>query len=294
MSGSSLGPLSRDSRNGTGWHALTGVHYLPATAHGSGRADLSSSHARSVPEAPDPEYLARALFSALDIARSAHFAQRDWESALRRIDAILAAYRALERSAEEIASTRMKRANVLERLGRFGEAKADLEDCLQVFHNDPARKAQVLSSLAILFNKQGDVPQTIIQERRALALCEQLPAPRDRALSHGNLASYLERSGTPSALAESPRHRLAALVYRIISGLGQDLQGSLHNYAIRFRLALETGTPLAVPRVAELLADPAFRPLDAWLRQRQADPEEVQAAVDQVLEQSRQAALEQE
>ena len=49
-----------------------------------------------------------------------------------------------------------------------------------------------------------------------------------------------------------------------------------------------------MPRVAELLADPAFRPLDDWLRQRQADVGEVQAAVDQFLDQARQLALEQE
>ena len=41
-----------------------------------------------VPEAPDPEFLARALIGALDIASEAHFAQKDWEPALRRIDAV--------------------------------------------------------------------------------------------------------------------------------------------------------------------------------------------------------------
>ena len=128
------------------------------------------------------------------------------------------------------------------------------------------QESQVLGSLASLFDEQGDVRQAITQERRALALCEQLPDPRDRAISHHNLAIYLERSGTPSALAESSRHQLAALVYRLVSGLGQDLQTSLHNYAIGFRRAHAAGTPLVVPRVAELLADPAFRPLEEWLR----------------------------
>ena len=48
-----------------------------------------------------------------------------------------------------------------------------------------------------------------------------------------------------------------------------------------------------MPRVAELLAAPAFDPLDQWLRQRQVDLVELQAAVDQVLEQVRQGTLEQ-
>jgi hypothetical protein len=38
-------------------------------------------------------------------------------------------------------------------------------------------------------------------------------------------------------------------------------------------------------------ADPAFAPLEQWLRLRQMDPTELQAAVDQYLDQARQAAL---
>ena len=196
-----------------------------------------------VPEAPDPEYLARTLISALDIAKHADRALNDWESALRRTDAVLEVKRALHRPAEDIAGSRMNRAVELGSLGRFGEAKAELEECLQVFQNDPARRAKVLGSLADLFDEQGDVPQAIAQQRRALALREQLPDPSDRAISHNNLAIYLERSGTPSALAESSRHQLAALVYRLVSGLGQDLQISLHNYAIDFRRAHAAGSP---------------------------------------------------
>lgn len=45
---------------------------------------------------------------------------------------------------------------------------------------------------------------------------------------------------------------------------------------------------LTVPRVAELMTDPAFHQLADWLRQRQAD---VQAAVDQALDMAQQAAL---
>ena len=95
-------------------------------------------------------------------------------------------------------------------------------------------------------------------------------------------------------MAESPRHQLAALVYRLVSGLGQGLQTSLRNYGIDFRRADAAGAPLTVPRVAELLADPAFRPLDDWLRQRQVKIAELQAAVDQFLDQARQASMKKE
>jgi len=289
--GSELEALRIDIEQGQAAQALPEVEARLAQVEAWWQQHRSG---RRVPEAPDPEVLARALISALDIARESHFAQRDWEPALRRSDAILEVKRALERPAEDIANDRMNRANVLSQLRRFGEAKVELEDCLQVFQNDPTRSARTLGSLADLFDKQGDVAQAITQQRRALALCEQLPDPVDRAGSHYNLANYLERSGTPSALAESPRHQLAALIYRLVSGLGQDLQSSLRNYAIDFRRAHDAGTTLTVPRVAELLADTAFRPLDDWLRQRQAPVAEVQAAVDQFLEMARQAALEQE
>jgi hypothetical protein len=46
-----------------------------------------------------------------------------------------------------------------------------------------------------------------------------------------------------------------------------------------------------VPRIAELLADPAFRPLDDWLRERKANIAEVQTSVDHFLDQARRAAL---
>jgi hypothetical protein len=131
------------------------------------------------------------------------------------------------------------------------------------------------------------------RQRRWLTLFE-LPDPGDRAVSHNSLATYLACSDIPSALAESARHQLAAFIYWLGAGLGQDLQTSLRNYTIRFCRAHDAGTPLTVPRVAELLANPTFRPLDDWLRQRQADVAEVQATVDQALDRARQMALEQE
>jgi tetratricopeptide (TPR) repeat protein len=243
-----------------------------------------------VPEAPNAEGLARAYISALDIGRQADYAREDWASALRRLDTVLEIKHALERSAEDIGGTRFNRADVLVRLGRFGEARAELEDCLQLFQDNPAMRSRALTSLADLFSRQGDISQAIIQERRSLAVREQLPDPVDRAGSHNNLANYLESQGTAPALAESARHRLAALIYLLVTGVGQHLQTALRNYIILLRRAHAAGSELAVPRVAELLADPAFHPLDSWLRQRQVNLAELQRTVDQFLEQARQAA----
>ena len=77
----------------------------------------------------------------------------------------------------------MNRAYVLRHLGRFSEAKIELEACLQVFQNDPTNSATTLSYLARLFYEQEDVLQAITQERRALALREQLPDPATRHLA---------------------------------------------------------------------------------------------------------------
>ena len=112
-----------------------------------------------VAEAPDAEFLARALVGALDIARSAYFAREDWEAALGRIDSILEVKQQLSRAAEDLAIDRMNRANVLGRLGRFGEAKAELEACLRAFAGDRVMTAK---SLADLLNQQGDVAQAIV------------------------------------------------------------------------------------------------------------------------------------
>jgi hypothetical protein len=191
---------------------------------------------------------------------------------------------------EEIARTRVNRANVMVELpGRIDEAKAELEACLTLFESDPAGRAIVLSSLAVVLKRQGDIHQAIIQERRSLAIREQLPNPADRAVSHNNLANYLERSGTLSALAESSIHQLAALIYTLVAGLGESLKTSLGNYALRFRHARAAGAVLAVPRVEELLADPAFAPLAQWLSNRKVPVDQLQSDVDQCLDLARQA-----
>ncbi len=244
-----------------------------------------------VPEAPDAEFLARALIGALDIANDAYRARGDWKSALRQTDMVLEVKQALERPEPDIAATRMNRAVELGALNRFGEAKGELEDCLRLFQNKPDWSSKVLGSLAGLFDEQGDIAQAIIQQRRALALCEQLPDPVDRAISHSNLANYLERSGTPSAPAESPRHQFAGFIYFLAAGVQQHVETVLRNYTIRFQRAHAAGTVLAVPRVTELLADPAFAPLEQWLRQHKKDVAELQADVDQLLDQVQQAAL---
>ncbi len=129
--------------------------------------------------------------------------------------------------------------------------------------------------------------QAIVQECRALALFDDLSDPAERAAARNNLASYLNRSSTPAALAEAQWHRLADLAYCIGSGLQHDLQTSLRNYARVFYQAMAVNTGANIPRLAELPARPEFAPLCRWLQQRAIVPETLQVEIDELLAQVR-------
>ncbi len=245
-----------------------------------------------VPEAPDAKMLTRVFTGALDIARQADYAREDWLSALRHLDDTLEVQNILQRPVEDIGVTRFNRANVLLRLsGRIDEARAELEACFVLFQNNSSIRAKVLSALADLFDEQNDISEAVTQQLRALALCNTLPSPASRAISHSNLAIYIAKLNPSSDFAEASHHRLAALVYRLVAGLGLHLQTSLSNYANVFRRAQTTGTAPAIPRVAELLADPAFAPLVAWLSERKVDVATLQIEIDTLLEQVRQYVM---
>jgi tetratricopeptide (TPR) repeat protein len=248
----------------------------------------------SSPEAPDPVMLARVLIGALDVAREGHMSIGDHSLALDRVEATLQVHLKINSPREDIGRTRVTRANILAQMpNRLEEARIELEDCLAMFRDKSNLIPTVLSSLATLFGKQGDYVQAISLQRRALALRVQAPNVVDRTISHNNLANYLKRDESPSAYGESNRHQLAALVYRIVANLGRDIQGSLIAYATDLRRAHAAGRGFHVPRVATLLADPAFAALDLWLRQRHVDLVQLQADVDQFLDQARRLAASQ-
>ncbi len=242
------------------------------------------------PDAPDREALARAMISALDIAVQAHYAQEQWEAALKRIDATIEIKQELKRPPDDIVKVRTNRGNMLCQLKRHGEAKLEFEACLDIVDNDPAGRAGVLGSLASLYDDIGDVAQAITQQRRALTLANALPGPTTRAALHQNLAIYLTKAGGQQNLAESARHRVADVVYCLATGSTQSLKTSLHNYVISFRAPAPGETEQNIPRLAELLDDPAFAALKEWLAQQQVDLDNLQAAIDQFLDHARQAA----
>ncbi len=72
---------------------------------------------------------------------------------------------------------------------------------------------------------------------------------------------------------------------------GQTPQTSIHNYTIDFRRAHASGQPLPVPTIADLLANPAFAPLQQWLQENQVNLDDLQTGLNQFLAQAKQAAL---
>ena len=138
----------------------------------------------------------------------------------------------------------MNRANVLGQSGplRRGEDRAGgLPPGLPGRSCQSCQDAQCPSPACS--TTQGDVAQAITQERRALALCEQLPDPDDRAISHNNLC-HLPRSAAapPSALAESSATSLPPSFTGSSPGWGRTSRARCDNYAIRFRRAQAAGT----------------------------------------------------
>ncbi len=247
-----------------------------------------------VPEAPSAEILARAIIGALNISLRIDVKKMDWPSALAKVDKALTIEQSLSRSMEDIAQTRFDRATILMHLpNHLDEARGELEHCNKLFQDVPEMRAKTLTALANLAEKQGDLSQAIIQERRALVLHEQGPDPYSRAGSHGNLATYLSMRGTPADLKERSLHRMASITYCVEAGLGQDLIDAMHGYACDFGSASVAGTATSPPTVPGLVSTPGFAALGHWLATRQVNLVDLQAKIDTYTEHCHSAILSQ-
>lgn len=245
-----------------------------------------------VPEAPNPEVLARTVIRALNIGENIDELQGNWTSALCRLDAVLDIEHSLARSPEDIGITRFNRASILMELpARLNEARDELEACFQLFQNTPHLNVKILSNLARLAEKQGDLNHAIIQEQRALVLHENLSDPSSRSCSHNNLANYLVMRGTKADLEEQRHHRLAGLIYCIVTDSRQELSTTLENYFFELERANAESKAFHLPLVIELLSDPVFAALAQWLSHREVDVADLQVIVDHLFEQLRQITL---
>jgi len=236
----------------------------------------------SVPDAPDPVDLGRVLVGGLDIAEDANLQLENWESCLSLLKEIEQIYREMGESRHEVYLTRFNQCKPLMEFGRLDEAQQVLEECLSVFReaNDLTMESKILSAFADIWNERGDIEQAIALERQSLSICNQLPDPSYRAVSHGNFSIYLNQVGKSE---DSAKHLLSAIIYDLITQRHASLQNDLNNLKIRMNRAAQSGTRYDLPRVSELLARPEFEALGRFVEQFGVDAAELQGKVDEMV-----------
>ncbi|MCP4351866.1 MAG: CHAT domain-containing protein [Desulfobacterales bacterium] len=238
------------------------------------------------PEAPEPVLLGRAFVSGLDIAMNANLQLKQWESCIELLKEIEKMEKEMGHSRQEQYRTRFNQYHPLMKLGRLDEAQKVTEECLAVFREADELHSQcaALSALANIWEKRGDMEQAIALARKSLSVRNQLPAPMDRAISHGNLCIYLEKANRKD---ESIRHQLAAGIYFLVSGHGGHVSTWMNNLKIYLRRS--DGT-YQLPKISELIAIPEFAPLKQFLEQWNVNMESLQMQMNQVLEQAKKEA----
>jgi len=236
----------------------------------------------SVPNAPDPVVLGRALVSGLDIAKMANEQLEHWEACLSLLKENEQTKREIRESKHAMYRTRFNKYFPLMKLGRLDEAQQILEECLSVDREfgDLGGQASDLSSLADIWDERGDIEQAIALQRHGLSIFNQLPDPSYRAVSHGNLSNYLETVGK---IEDSAKHLLSAIIYELIIKRHDFLQNDLNNLRIRMNRASQSGTRYDLPRVSELLARPEFEALGRFVEQFGVDAAELQGKVDEMV-----------
>jgi tetratricopeptide (TPR) repeat protein len=282
--GSELEALRIDVRQGKAREALPEIEARLQEVRGWWQRHRAGE---AVPDAPDPVFLGRALVSGLDIAQYANRQLKRWEACLALLEEQEHSQREMGESKHEQYWTRYNQYGPLIELGRLDDAQRVVEECLAVFReaDDLYGQAKALYALASIWNERGDIEQAIALGRQALSVCNRLPDPSDRAISHHNLAVYYGKAGRAE---DEARHRLAAGVYLLVSTRHDHLATWLHNLSIRVRRAAQSGGRYDLPRLADLLARPEFEALGRFLAQRGVDARPLQAQLDQLVEQARQ------
>jgi len=230
------------------------------------------------------EELGRVLLGALDVAAKANHDLERWQTCLNLLDEQEKVKRERGESEHEIARTRVNQHRPLIKLGRITKTKEVLQKCLEIFRaaQDIVFESKALSGLALVWDRNDDVPQAIELERAALDLKNGLPDPGDRAISHQSLWYYLEKFGQ---VEEAKEHLLAALAYRLV--IKVDLRKSVGNLAFSIRQSALRGGQFELPRLADLLVTQKFSAFARSLAERDVDLDGLQAKIDEVVEQVR-------
>jgi tetratricopeptide (TPR) repeat protein len=168
----------------------------------------------------------------LDTGHSAAMGLEKWETMLDLTAEIVQFTQQRGADEVEIARTRFNDYGPLLRLGRYGEARKLLEYCRAV--DEQAHDLTVLgvdfSALAELEYREGHREEAVRFEKTALRYGYKAGHPHGCAISHNNLASYLEPTG--ATREEVLAHRLADALLCFQSASG-GLAQTLHNLALR-------------------------------------------------------------
>jgi hypothetical protein len=128
-----------------------------------------------------------------------------------------------KRSADELtmACTSFFDYRPLLRLRRYDAARTLLLKCRDVFEakRDVPGLGKMYSALADLEDETGDRASAVRFEEVALGYKYQAGQPEDRAISHNNLACYLEHQGADPATVMAHRLAAAILLLQMQSGL---------------------------------------------------------------------------
>lgn len=230
----------------------------------------------------------------LDTGRSAAMHSQRWEAALAFSAESVEATQARGASALELARRRFNGYSPLLRLCRYDVARTLLRDCRAVFEAERAvhELGAMYSALADLEDNTGDRTAPVRFAEVAMGYTYQDGDPEPCAISHHNLANYLQRQGAEPATVLAQRLAAAAIRLQTQSGL---LPGTV-------RALATAGLPPTPPAFAavvegvEAMAGVRFRALFDSLPRTVPDGDAAIAAVwslVQAAQPQQQAALEQ-
>ncbi len=179
----------------------------------------------------------------------------------------------------QLAHSRFNRYGVLLRLGRLDEAREVLESCRRAFAaaDEIANLGKVFTGLADLESREGRDPRAVKFQQVALRYNYQADKQGDCAISHHNLATYLQRSGAAAEIVLAHRLAAACIRFQIESGL---LQKTLRNLAC-MRLGARPTFAEVAERV-EAIDGVLFRDLFGHLPERAAGGDAAVAEVWQL------------
>jgi tetratricopeptide (TPR) repeat protein len=219
----------------------------------------------------------------LDTGHTSALALGRWQQCLDLNAEITASKRDRGAGLHELTRTRVNDAWPLIELGRLAEADRLLRECQQVFedHRDTPRLARVLSTRASLEDASGRTGAAADLARTAIRYRYARPDPRDIAISHYNLASYLWETGGDRAGQRA--HRLAAALIYQLTGMAHDLADAQRELTAEVRDDPGADLPATLGNVIQAAERTDGVRLGELIAAIQPDPQAAEQALAEIL-----------